>query len=274
MRNRSPANGSSAKPAHPTGLLPQSQVVVHTDLLALGKIPDPFVADNEKTMWVAEQDWAYRHTFQADGAVMGEDKVFLIADGLDTLATVTLNGQVLGDTDNMFRRYEWEVKTPLRPGNELLIQFRSPVPFALLKTPSAHSRASPRPSRAARTCARHHASLAGTGALAPPIGVWRDIRLEGRSVARLEDVHLRQRHAGGSGRLWLPWPSNPGDAPLSIQFVRRRPAVPNSRPPNQSVARLPPWLWPSPTRSSGGPTATARSLCIKLTLSSTPATGS
>ena len=30
---------------------------VHTDLLALGKIPDPFVADNEKkVMWVAEQD--------------------------------------------------------------------------------------------------------------------------------------------------------------------------------------------------------------------------
>ena len=31
---------------------------VHTDLLALGRIPDPFVADYEKRVqWVAESDW-------------------------------------------------------------------------------------------------------------------------------------------------------------------------------------------------------------------------
>jgi beta-mannosidase len=33
---------------------------VHTDLLALGRIPDPFVGDNEKRVqWVAEADWEY-----------------------------------------------------------------------------------------------------------------------------------------------------------------------------------------------------------------------
>ncbi len=37
---------------------------VHTDLLALGRIPDPFVADNEKRVqWVAESDWVYRYQF-------------------------------------------------------------------------------------------------------------------------------------------------------------------------------------------------------------------
>jgi beta-galactosidase/beta-glucuronidase len=31
---------------------------VHTDLLALGRIPDPFFADNElRVQWVAESDW-------------------------------------------------------------------------------------------------------------------------------------------------------------------------------------------------------------------------
>jgi beta-mannosidase len=28
----------------------------------------------------------------------------------------------------------------------------------------------------------------------PAIGIWKDIRLDGRSVARLDDVHVRQRH--------------------------------------------------------------------------------
>ena len=31
------------------------------DLLALGKIPDPFIGQNEeKSKWVAERDWEYR----------------------------------------------------------------------------------------------------------------------------------------------------------------------------------------------------------------------
>ena len=33
----------------------------------------------------------------------------------------------------------------------------------------------------------------------PPIGVWKDIRLEGRSAARWDDVHLRQYHKEGKG---------------------------------------------------------------------------
>ena len=34
---------------------------VHTDLLALGRIPDPFVSDNEKRVkWVAESGWSAR----------------------------------------------------------------------------------------------------------------------------------------------------------------------------------------------------------------------
>lgn len=35
----------------------------HTDLLALGRIPDPFVGDNERRVqWVAEAGWHYRTT--------------------------------------------------------------------------------------------------------------------------------------------------------------------------------------------------------------------
>ena len=44
---------------------------VHTDLLALGRIPDPFVGDNEKhVQWVAEADWEYRYQFAAEADVL------------------------------------------------------------------------------------------------------------------------------------------------------------------------------------------------------------
>ena len=113
---------------------------VHTDLLALGHIPDPFVADNEKRVqWVAEADWQYRYRFTCLPELLAEEQVWLVCDGLDTLATVALNGEELGRTDNMFRQYRWEVKGSLhgRPSpddgpeaNELLITFASPVRYA------------------------------------------------------------------------------------------------------------------------------------------------
>jgi beta-mannosidase len=196
---------------------------VHTDLLALGKIPDPFVADNEKkVMYVAEQDWDYRHSFDAGAAVLAEEKVYLVADGIDTLATVTLNGQVLGETNNMFRRYEWEVKSLLKPqGNELLIQFRSPVQYC-----AAEDAKRPLKGVTQAIPGGPHLRKAPCqfgwdwGPMLPPIGVWQEIRLEGRSVARLEDVHLRQKHAGGSVAVSAAvmverWE----DAPLAARFV-------------------------------------------------------
>jgi beta-mannosidase len=103
---------------------------VHTDLLALGRIPDPFAGDNEKRVqWVAESDWVYRTSFACSNELLSEEKVFLVCDGLDTLATLTLNGNELGRTDNMFRQYQWEVKGLLKARgiNELMIHFDSPV---------------------------------------------------------------------------------------------------------------------------------------------------
>ena len=78
---------------------------VHTDLLALGKISDPFVSDNDHAvMWIAEADWEYRRTFVPAAALLAEERIFLIADGLDTIAEIRLNGATLGTANNQCRR--------------------------------------------------------------------------------------------------------------------------------------------------------------------------
>ena len=169
---------------------------VYTDLLALGKIPDPFIGDNEKTVqWIAEVDWEYHSIFSADPKLMDEQQVMLVCDGLDTLADVYLNGEYLGHADNMFRSWEFEVKTLLRPGeNELLIHFGAPVAYIRGKQAQLplqgggdipggpHLRKAP--------C---HWGW-DWGPKLPVIGIWKDIRLEGYSIARLSDVHVRQDH--------------------------------------------------------------------------------
>ena len=173
----------------------------HTDLMAAGLIPDPFVADNEKrVMWVAESDWVYRRTFAVDADVLAEEDVTLVCDGLDTLAEVALNGELLGATDNMFRQYRWDVKSLLHEGeNEVVIVFRSSVAFI---TPQQAER----PLRGVSQAIPGGPYLRKApcqfgwdwGPQLPPIGIWKDIRLEGRSAARLADVHLRQIHGDGS----------------------------------------------------------------------------
>ncbi len=173
---------------------------VHTDLLALGRIPDPFVGDNERRVqWVAESDWEYRRSFTVPPELLCQPHIWLVCDGLDTLATVSLNGRELGRSANMFRQYCWDVKPLLRAeGNDLRIDFESVVRHV---TQKQAFRSLPGVSQA--IAGGPHVRKAPCqfgwdwGPQLPPIGIWKDIRLEGCSDARLADVHLRQHHANG-----------------------------------------------------------------------------
>src|ERR1039458_6511472 len=70
---------------------------VHTDLLAAGLIPDPYIDLNEtEVAWIGESDFAYdtRFSFGNDG----HQRIDLVAEGLDTVAAVRLNGVEVGRT--------------------------------------------------------------------------------------------------------------------------------------------------------------------------------
>ena len=173
---------------------------VHTDLLALGRIPDPFVGDNEKRVqWVAEADWEYRHQFTAAPELLHQPHIWLVCDGLDTLATVSLNGRELGRAANMFRQYRWDVKPLLKVGeNDLRIAFDSPVRFA-----AAQQAIRPMPGVSHAIPGGPHLRKAPChfgwdwGPQLPPIGVWKDIQLEGYEGAHITEVRLSQQHAEG-----------------------------------------------------------------------------
>jgi beta-mannosidase len=191
---------------------------VHTDLLALSRIPDPFIGDNELAVqWVAESDWEYRRVFRADPRLLTEEKQYLVCDGLDTLAEVTLNGKLLGKTENQFRAWRFDVTGMLKDReNELVVIFRSPLAFIRARQEKQpltgggdipggpHLRKSP-----------YHWGW-DWGPKLPAIGIWKEIRLEGRSIARLEDVHIRQNHAAGKVRISVR---------MAVQAVAGQPAL-------------------------------------------------
>ena len=100
---------------------------VHTDLMALGEIPDPYFGCNESDVqWVGEKDWEYLRPFTVPAALLDESHVELVMEGVDTYADVYVNGRKVLECDNMFRTWRIDVKPFLKEGeNELRVCFRS-----------------------------------------------------------------------------------------------------------------------------------------------------
>ncbi|MEU0300054.1 glycoside hydrolase family 2 protein [Streptomyces sp. NPDC006175] len=103
---------------------------VHTDLLAAGLIDDPYLDDNESRLgWIGRTDWTYRTTFE--WSADGHEFTDLCFDGLDTVATVLLNGTEVGSTANQHRGYRFPVRPLLREGtNTLAVRFTAPYTYA------------------------------------------------------------------------------------------------------------------------------------------------
>jgi beta-galactosidase/beta-glucuronidase len=71
---------------------------VHTDLLAAELIPDPYLDANELQLaWIGRTDWLYQCRFNWTETASG-DQAELVCAGLDTVATVRVNGTELART--------------------------------------------------------------------------------------------------------------------------------------------------------------------------------
>ncbi|KAI0194724.1 family 2 glycosyl hydrolase [Xylaria flabelliformis] len=101
---------------------------VHVDLLANKKIPDPFLDLNELAVRsLPEKQWTYRTQFAKPTDLSSEapTHIDLVFEGLDTFATVLLNGTEILKSDNMFISHRVDVTSLLRETNELEIHFDS-----------------------------------------------------------------------------------------------------------------------------------------------------
>ena len=100
---------------------------VQTALFRAGKMIDPFWDRNEKdAQWVGRRDWTIRRTFEVTDEILAKKAIVLRLEDVDLLATISVNGQKLGTTDNRFRRYEFDLKPYLKKGaNEIVGVFAS-----------------------------------------------------------------------------------------------------------------------------------------------------
>lgn len=110
---------------------------VYTDLLFANVLKggDFYYRYNDfEYRWVANDNWTYSTTFDVDPKLVEHERVALIFDGLDTAAEVLVNSKTVGESNNMFVRYVFDVKDYLEGTTvNLDVAFRSPAEYATQK---------------------------------------------------------------------------------------------------------------------------------------------
>ncbi|MCJ7706440.1 MAG: beta galactosidase jelly roll domain-containing protein, partial [Anaerolineales bacterium] len=104
---------------------------VHRALIDAGRIADPFYNRNElDCSWIEEREWWYRTQFSYDQEPPeSQERLQLVFHGLDTFATIWLNGEQLGKHGNMFREAVFDVTHRVRTDrpNTLALCFEPPL---------------------------------------------------------------------------------------------------------------------------------------------------
>ncbi|MFR2901178.1 beta-mannosidase [Hungatella sp.] len=177
---------------------------VLTDMMDGGLIEDPYWRTNEyETRELSRRDYQYEREFEVPESFFREEEQCLVFEGLDTIADIYLNDELLLAVNDMHRTWRIDVKGKLKAVNRLAVAFHSPTAFI---------------EKADREGDIFYAStgcMKGNGALRkahymfgwdwgpqlPDAGIFRSVYLSGFSIARLDDVRIRQEHGAGGVKL-------------------------------------------------------------------------
>lgn len=162
---------------------------VTTDLLSAGLVPDPYLDANEVLLaWVGRVAWRYDLDFGAAPALPGE-RVDLVFEGLDTVATVRLNGTELGRVADMHMAHRFDVGGLLvAEGNHLEVELEPALDAAQEWEArlGARPNVSAHPYNALRKMACNYGWDWGPDL--PTSGIWKPVSLQRWATARIAAV--------------------------------------------------------------------------------------
>ncbi len=81
----------------------------------------------EKIKWISDKTWLYKATFFYKDKLLGKEELDLVLEGADTYAQIYVNDQYVGQTNDYYRKYVFDISKFVRKGeNQILIKFKSP----------------------------------------------------------------------------------------------------------------------------------------------------
>ena len=174
---------------------------LYSTLLEHSLIEHPFIGTNEyKTCELSNEDYEFSTEFTVGKELLGYKNIVLRFYSLDTLCTIKLNGEVLANTDNMHRIYEFQVKERLAQGeNRLCVYISSPVKY-MEERNKKHFLWSPPFSIPGMAHLRKANYMAGWdwGPTLPDMGIYGDVVLYAYNDNTLDNMLIRQNHLSGS----------------------------------------------------------------------------
>lgn len=101
---------------------------ITNDLYLCGKIPDPLFGVNFKELgFILNSEWEYTCVFSISESELSASRLELRFEGVDTFSEIFLNGERVGATDNMYLRYDFDVKRFAQSGDNVLsVKMQSP----------------------------------------------------------------------------------------------------------------------------------------------------
>ena len=188
---------------------------IHLDFMRAGQMPEPTVGTNmPECRWPETKSWWYRRTFEVDADFVAHERQALVFDGLDLYAQVFVNGQLAGEAANAFVPATLRCQAPAPRGRERAGGAAdrwqragqghggAAQPGAALEPQPGGPGEVPNPMSAGDITG--HRMWSGRKWLRKPqftygwdwvdalpnIGIWRSVRLEGRTQAALHDLRL------------------------------------------------------------------------------------
>lgn len=163
---------------------------VHLDLIEAGEGPDPYFGLNaDLWRWVEEKDWWYRLDFRMPKILSGE-RAFLVFEGIDTFATVFLNGQKIAENSNMFTPIEVDItKIASQEENRLAVRIASPLFSVNVKADERVGSDWNIPRLFARKAQFNYGWDIAPRLIS--IGIWRPVKIEIYEKGRIKDVWIR-----------------------------------------------------------------------------------
>ena len=166
---------------------------IHTDLFQNQLIPDPFFGDNEKQLqWIENEVWEYETHFTLSKTEFKNQNIDLEFDGLDTFASVYLNGKLVLEANNMFRKWTIQAKSHLKIGsNYLKVIFHSAVKKGNEEALKL-SYTLPEKERVFVRKAQYQFGW-DWGPRFVTAGIWKNVQLKFWNTAKIENVKYKQK---------------------------------------------------------------------------------
>ena len=177
---------------------------VYSALMAAKKIDDPHFRLNQYIYQsISEKDYTFFREFVPNAGIVKAKKIIMRFNGIDTIAEISLNGNVIGTTDNMHRIYEFDVTEFIsKSTNNISVKISSPINYINEKNKvqplwgvSSTMQGYPHIRKA------HYMFGWDWGPQLPDMGIWRSVELIGVDAARIESVNVRQEHKNNSVKL-------------------------------------------------------------------------